>query len=86
MLTAPGAVRNASFVLPVAIDFLRQAEKRKGQAVRRQPFHGGPVITVALKYYRRADLAKSRERKLRAGDGFFEGLNLEVWCCQIPCG
>jgi hypothetical protein len=62
----------------------RSGKKRKGLAVRRQPLLGGPVIKVALKCYRRADLAKSRECRRRTGDGFLEGLNLDGRCCQVP--
>jgi hypothetical protein len=52
--------------------------------VRRQPLLGGPEIKVALKCYRRADLAKSRECRRRTGDRLLEGLNLEGRCCQVP--
>ena len=39
--------------------------KRKGQASRHQPFHGGPVVKAALKYYCLADANRSREPKNR---------------------
>jgi hypothetical protein len=61
----------------------KERTRKRKKAVRRQPLLGEPVIKLALKCYRRANLAKSRERRLGAGDGFFKCLNLEVRCCQI---